>query len=91
MLEDILIFGGGLFAGIFFTLFWQSIRRRWQSSKSLRQASAKARKENADRVKKAKADARLARDAAIRSFLEFFMFLAAAMLLAWLAWVVFMI
>jgi hypothetical protein len=89
VLEDILIFGTGVFSGIFFTLFWMNIRGRWKKSQSLRQSSAKVRKENEDRAKKASADAKLARDNAFRTVLETFMFVAAVMLLAWLVYILF--
>ncbi len=89
MLEDILILATGIFCGIFFTLFWQTIQGRWRRSQSLRLSSAKVRKENADRAKKASADARLARSTAFRSFLEGLMFFAAILLITWLVWILF--
>lgn len=87
MLEDILIFGTGVFSGILFALFWVGIRCRRKQSQSLRQSSAKVRKENKDRAKKASAEARLARSNDFRTVLEILIFLAAMMLLAWLVYI----
>lgn len=60
----------GVLIGWLMTWYWFVIRKRWESSKSLRSAYDKTVKEIADKSKKAREDRRKSRSTAVRAAVE---------------------
>ncbi|HHY54341.1 MAG TPA: hypothetical protein GYA08_02785 [Chloroflexi bacterium] len=60
----------GILIGWLMTWYWSVIRKRWESSKSLRSSYDKTVKEIADKGKKAREDRRKSRTTALRAFVE---------------------
>jgi hypothetical protein len=72
----------GIAIGWLMTLFWLSIRKRWDSSKNLRGAYESTVKEIADKGKKAKETKRRSRDTAMRALIETTLFVVIVLVFA---------